>query len=649
MDIFFKVFEQLFNKLQDMGVDNLTGVYLTIQILFFIVLLLSYLKPYSFEMRSMNFMKKQLENLKKDKNANINLSIQEAFNKVKKGSRYKVQWKKYYNRITEKEDDEKIKIAPFFGVDALHIALDKRGVMDIGSGLHVSLGVLGTFLGLSVGLADLNLTDTDELRTGVAGLIGGMKVAFYTSVLGVFLSILWTFIDRFLAGSLEKEIDWHSNELGYLLDVDDGEIFLNRMEKISQQQADQMKTILSDALEHVMQPLVQTVQQGNQQVSSTISSMSSNLTDVYSQLKEQSEVSKEHLNFLKNQGSDVSSKLVDEISKGTNDTIDQFIEMMEVSKSTQSEMYISMQNVARQLEANATSNQLLFDNTNRMISLFSSLSNEMESTQTKYVESIDNIEDLSVALREMQNMQKENMPVQQSLVEQNHQFMQRSDELVNSLIRLNDTQERVQKESIESLVEKTNLVSERFESLAEEVKLSAIEQSKSAQQSSRFVESMSENLELLQEISKPIETAFVSMQKLHDDLGTMQQLQSSLLPQLTDWNENTISQINTFQSLTKEQLANMENQLSLTKEQWTLAAEDFENTRKNLGGSLKEFNSNIESSITNTFQLFDKELVNIVNHFRLLSQAYEDSQQEFGDAVELLVSKIEPLKEGAKG
>lgn len=62
-----------------------------------------------------------------------------------------------------------------------------------------SLGILGTFAGVSVGLSFLNLnaaTDAGELIGGATQLIEGMKTAFYTSVAGMACSLLLMWIIR---------------------------------------------------------------------------------------------------------------------------------------------------------------------------------------------------------------------------------------------------------------------------------------------------------------------------------------------------------------------------------------------------------------------------------------------------------------------
>lgn len=53
--------------------------------------------------------------------------------------------------------------------------------------LLTSLGILGTFTGIVSGLLNF---DIDNIDTSISSLLGGMKTAFITSVIGVFLSII---------------------------------------------------------------------------------------------------------------------------------------------------------------------------------------------------------------------------------------------------------------------------------------------------------------------------------------------------------------------------------------------------------------------------------------------------------------------------
>ena len=61
-------------------------------------------------------------------------------------------------------------------------------------GTLTGLGILGTFLGLSIGLTSFNGDNLLAVSDNMGILIEGMKVAFHTSVYGIFFSLIFSFI-----------------------------------------------------------------------------------------------------------------------------------------------------------------------------------------------------------------------------------------------------------------------------------------------------------------------------------------------------------------------------------------------------------------------------------------------------------------------
>lgn len=80
------------------------------------------------------------------------------------------------------------------------------------SGTLTGLGILGTFLGLALGLGSFQGDDIYTISDNVGPLLMGMKVAFHTSVYGIFFSLVFNFIYRaVMADAYEK--------LGVFLDM----------------------------------------------------------------------------------------------------------------------------------------------------------------------------------------------------------------------------------------------------------------------------------------------------------------------------------------------------------------------------------------------------------------------------------------------
>ena len=99
--------------------------------------------------------------------------------------------------------------------------------------LLTSLGILGTFMGLSRGLSPLDFSDSTKLVEGIPVLLEGMRFAFGTSVAGISCSIVFNMLNRISQGSSYRAIDDFVNSFTTLamsrpLDNDVQMIILNQ-------------------------------------------------------------------------------------------------------------------------------------------------------------------------------------------------------------------------------------------------------------------------------------------------------------------------------------------------------------------------------------------------------------------------------------
>lgn len=75
------------------------------------------------------------------------------------------------------------------------------------SSTMTGLGILGTFLGLSIGLGSFSGDDIYTISDNVGPLLGGMKVAFHTSVYGIFFSLIFTYVYRALMSDAYEKLE----------------------------------------------------------------------------------------------------------------------------------------------------------------------------------------------------------------------------------------------------------------------------------------------------------------------------------------------------------------------------------------------------------------------------------------------------------
>lgn len=88
--------------------------------------------------------------------------------------------------------------------------LDRAGMNFFNSGVSgtlTGLGILGTFLGLSMGMGAFSGNDIFTISDNVGSLLSGMKVAFHTSVYGILFSLVFNVVYRSVMSDAYEVLD----------------------------------------------------------------------------------------------------------------------------------------------------------------------------------------------------------------------------------------------------------------------------------------------------------------------------------------------------------------------------------------------------------------------------------------------------------
>ncbi len=74
----------------------------------------------------------------------------------------------------------------------------------IASSTFPMLGILGTFIAIAISMPDFTVNSTKELDKEISTLLAGIGTAFYASIFGIFLSLLWSFFERIGLSQIEN-------------------------------------------------------------------------------------------------------------------------------------------------------------------------------------------------------------------------------------------------------------------------------------------------------------------------------------------------------------------------------------------------------------------------------------------------------------
>lgn len=109
-----------------------------------------------------------------------------------------------------------------------------RNIASTLAGVFTGLGILGTFIGLVNGLGTIRSSEAEAVLNSVMGLLAGMSTAFYTSIWGIFFSLIWLLLDRGTVHAVQRRAAHFFEAVKVHHPVASAEWFLHRLFEVEQ-------------------------------------------------------------------------------------------------------------------------------------------------------------------------------------------------------------------------------------------------------------------------------------------------------------------------------------------------------------------------------------------------------------------------------
>lgn len=150
-------------------------------------------------------------------------------------------------------------VEDYINVDSAVYDAGNPQLSEMIPGVMVSLGILGTFLGLVTGLSGLTLTDdTTRMLSAIEQLIGGMSTAFLTSIFGVIASLIFNFLNRYNLGRAQRALSHFIDafqQYGMPKPVDDR----TQMIAMQQEQTAYLRAAVEEVSAHMITQMEQSI------------------------------------------------------------------------------------------------------------------------------------------------------------------------------------------------------------------------------------------------------------------------------------------------------------------------------------------------------------------------------------------------------
>ena len=182
------------------------------------------------------FIYESLKNYKMSKLINQNLDKDNILDSISSSRLNPLvdSYKNSFSNISGKDIKCNYPSSEFFNEESISkcIKLNLK-MLDTASGTLVGLGLLGTFVGLTFGVSNFDTESTEQIQASINGLLDGMGTAFYTSLVGMLLSLIFTSLDKRWKNKLSRSIHTLTEKLDAQYYIDDIEFMKINQDKMA--------------------------------------------------------------------------------------------------------------------------------------------------------------------------------------------------------------------------------------------------------------------------------------------------------------------------------------------------------------------------------------------------------------------------------
>lgn len=412
-----------------------------------------------------------------------------------------------YRNAYGKEIQLECNISDYLNYDQLTEKLSLR-FCEILPSVLTAMGILGTFLGLTIGLTNFDFSSAETMGASIQSFVSGINIAFYTSIYGIVLSIYMNSFCNSIEERFEEKLIAVENRFD--------DLGMNRSEQSIWVQLYKEEKLQTDGLQQLNKEFPQNLSDTlGKNLSKSFNLTNSNIQNLMGQIQDRENEAMEHMvqNFLRqlNQGIksnyETMAKTIDNLEESFHllgDSVNSLSEwqkdmteeirkfVVEVGESNQKmeeitkknteqieqlngalqEFSSSMEHISHDLEAFYMKEEHLYDKMQHVVEQQDDIAAKLERVVDVYEANGENLKIRSQELQErhhnLEEVEIDLKAYQQECREQLRQMMEIIDELRKEQEQRQEESVHLQKMYIEleSLEYKVNHIVDRMSDLS---------------------------------------------------------------------------------------------------------------------------------------------------------------------------------------
>jgi len=501
------------------------------------------------------------------------------------------------------------------------------------SNAMTGLGIFGTFVGLVVGLHAFDTTSAETLTNSISPLIEGIKVAFYTSIFGVVLSLVYgTFYRNYIVEAYSALHEFESAYYKFLGQHPDNTA-ISKLLQYQESQTDSMNQFaedisiaIADVIEDKIMPSLtsipyeiagainETMAPTIMQMNNQLESVATNLTDAQRALPSQianavNEVMNPTMLQLNSQFESVADRLANAQSEGVERIVNQFVaQMQEVMGGQFDSLKNSIQAICEWQEKTVA----VLDET---LASITKNTDDLVTVNTVLEQSIVKLEHYIEQLDEVQTRNDER--TEEILVS----FNTTSDNIVSMSERLADIFNSTN-EIVQGVSENMNTLQGSSDAIMELVSV----------QTSH----LRENSEL---ISQYAETMSVTISKQAEEVGQAISVQAQAVSQAINEEAEHVTQAIVKQAEEVNRIINED--AKVMNQMCEEITDSFEVASAQMAQASNQLIHNMDTTMERSYAQFDSQLAKAMEHFSGTLLEMKESVENAPKVVDVATQKMQ--------
>jgi methyl-accepting chemotaxis protein len=251
----------------------------------------------------------------------------------------------------------------------------------------ITLGILGTFIGIIIGIINLDFENENSLKNSINSLLSSMGTAFFSSIIGVIFSIAAQIINKPVVKGLSKITKTNKEKLldeiiGIRNDIK--EFLANPFETISEK-ANQTVEQYSSSFNQLNETLNNTFEQNINRFSNIVHNISEELNKQFDSIKQQSELIEKREKVIQNE-----KELLKDFSLIIEKSRETFNEIFEKQKNTVEKLE-KVETLIQSIIENKADLNSLNENVLEVINNFKRFTDEFNSNFNEFISSINRV------------------------------------------------------------------------------------------------------------------------------------------------------------------------------------------------------------------------------------------------------------------